>query len=409
MLHTHNFVTREDARSYNYLAATLAKGHGWGYGNSAYRPPGYPVFLAGIYLMVGIPHTVFTSARLAEAVFAALTVGLIGLMARQLAGRTAALIAMAIGAIYIPLVLVGVAMISETLFVPLVLLATNCALRARTSTHSYRWIVLAGIFTGLASLTRGNGIVLGLALAFVVWTVRPRLSWRSALAPVLLLVVMVLTISPWTIRNAYAQHAFIPVTDELGNTLKGTYNPLSAKERFIWNGHGYSNYNSITHDKHLTEAQRNSRLTSAVIRYIGQHPLYLPEAMFWNTMRLLDLQGRRVSQMTARPDEDATAAFADIGVVNFWILGVLAICGAFTLAARRVFRSFWLIPFILWLSVAPITTGTPRFRAAIDPFVILVAAFGIEAIARRSRSVALRWRGRQSGERLATPNGPPTA
>jgi 4-amino-4-deoxy-L-arabinose transferase-like glycosyltransferase len=391
VLHTSNFNLIEDAKSYDYLARTLAQGHGWGYGASAYRPPGYPIFLAGIYLLVGIPHDVFTAPRLVEAFVAMLTVGLIGVMTWQLAGRVAAMIALAIGAVYVPLVLVGVSEMSESLFVPLVLAATVCALRARTAVHRYRWIVLAGLFTGMASLTRGNGLVLGLALAVVVWSATPRMSWRSALSPVLLLVAMALTIMPWTIRNANAQHAFIPVTDELGNTLKGTYNDLGPKQRFIWTPYTAPNYRAIQHDKRLTEAQRDSRLVSAEIEYIGQHPSYVPEAMFWNTMRLLDFQGRRVSRMTARTDEDATAGFADLGVFNFWIVAAVAILGAFTLSARRMPRSFWLVPVILWLSVAPVTTGTPRFRAALDPFVILLAAVGIEAVGaallrRRSRA-----------------------
>jgi 4-amino-4-deoxy-L-arabinose transferase-like glycosyltransferase len=384
VLHTQRFTAILDPHSYDYLARTLARGHGWGYGNSAYRPPGYPVFLAGVYLLVGIPqgHGVFTAARLVEAGLATVTVGLIGRMALALAGRVAALIAMAIAAVYVPLVLVGVSLLSESLFVPLMLAATNCALRARVSKRRYRWIVAAGLFTGLASLTRGNGIVLGFALGVVVWTRRPRRSWRSALGPVALLLVMALTIAPWTIRNAYAQHAFVPVTDELGNTLKGTYNDRSIERKFVWSGHGYSNYQSIQNDKHLTEAQRSSRLTSAVIDFIGQHPLYLPEGVFWNTVRLLDLQGRRESRAIAAVDVDATAAFADIGVVNFWIVGAVAILGAFTLLARRVPRSVWLVPLLMWASVAPVNGGTPRFRAALDPFLILLAAFAIEATAR---------------------------
>jgi 4-amino-4-deoxy-L-arabinose transferase-like glycosyltransferase len=388
VLHTHNFHLIEDAKSYNYLASTLAQGHGWGYGTSAYRPPGYPIFLAGIYLLVGIPHSVFTAPRLVEAVVATLTVGLIGVMTWQLAGRVAAMIALAIGAVYVPLVLVGVSEMSESLFVPLVLAATVCALQARTAMHRYRWIVAAGIFTGMASLTRGNGMLLALPLAVVVWTGRPRISWRSVLSPILLLVVTALTIMPWTIRNAYAQHAFIPVTDELGNTLKGTYNDQAPKQRFIWTPYTAANYKPIQDNKRLTEAQRDSHLISAEIHYISQHPLYVPEAMFWNTMRLLDLQGRRVSRMTARTDEDATAGFADIGVVNFWLVAAVAIFGCFTLAARRMPRSFWLVPIILWLSVAPVTTGTPRFRAALDPFVIALAAVGIQAMG----AALLRWR-----------------
>ncbi|MGI8864785.1 MAG: ArnT family glycosyltransferase [Solirubrobacteraceae bacterium] len=384
VLHTQRFTAILDPHGYDYLARTLARGHGWGYGNSAYRPPGYPVFLAGVYLLVGIPHGhgVFTAARLAEAVLATFTVGMIGLLALQVAGRVAALIALAIAAVYMPLVLVGVSLLSESLFLPLMLAATNCALRARASRHPYRWIAAAGLFSGLAALTRGNGIVLGLALAVVVWTRRPRRSWRSALGPVVLLLVMSLTIAPWTIRNAYAQHAFIPVTDELGNTLKGTYNDLSLKQKFVWSGHGYSNYRSIQNDRHLSEAQRGSRLTSAVIDFIGHHPLYLPDGMFWNTVRLLDLQSRRASRSIAAVDADASAAFADIGVVNFWIVGALAILGGLTLLARRAPRSLWLVPLLMWASVAPVNGGTPRFRAALDPFVILLAAFAIEGGAR---------------------------
>jgi 4-amino-4-deoxy-L-arabinose transferase-like glycosyltransferase len=385
VLHTKNFVARVDAASYNYLAATLAKGHGWGYGTSAYRPPGYPVFLAGVYLLVGIPHAVFTSARLVEAVLATLSAGLIGLMALQLAGRRVALIALAIAAVYVPLVLVGVSLMSESLFVVLTLAATNCALRARAAMHRYRWVVLAGVFAGMAALTRGNGIVLGLALAIVVWPNKPRLSWRSAIAPLVLLLVMAMTIAPWTIRNANVQHAFVPVTNELGNTLKGTYNDFSAKHRFVWEPYTAPNYAAIQKNPHFTEAQRNSHLTSAVLTYISHHPASVPEAMFWNTLRLLDLQGRRVSRTTAYADTFATAGLADFGVVSFWIVAALAIVGAFTPAAKRVPRALWLVPLLLWLSIAPITTGTPRFRAAIDPFVILLAGFAIHAIAMRSR------------------------
>ena len=43
-----------------------------------------------------------------EAVFSTISLGLIGLMALQVAGRVAALISLAIAALYIPLVIVGV-------------------------------------------------------------------------------------------------------------------------------------------------------------------------------------------------------------------------------------------------------------------------------------------------------------
>jgi 4-amino-4-deoxy-L-arabinose transferase-like glycosyltransferase len=395
VLHTRNFWTNIDASSYNLLASGLAQGHGWVLGSSAYRPPGYPFFLAGVYLVFGVPHTSWTDPRLVQAVLlSTVTVGLIGLMAWQVAGRGAALISMAIGALYTPLVLVGASLMTEALFVPLVLGATNCALYSRRAQHSRRWVVAAGFLTGLAALTRGNGLVVGLALALVVWGAKPRLSWRAVASPALLLVVMCLTVLPWTVRNAIAQHAFIPVTTELGTTLGGEYNTASAKHHFLWQIGGYHNYDAIKHDKSISEATRDSRLTSAVINYLEQHPTYLPQAIFWNTMRLWDLQGPLVWQRSARADTDATAAFSDLGAYSFWLVGLFAIGGLFTRAARRVPRSLWAVPFLIWLSEAAITTGTPRFEAALDPFVIMLAAFAVQALARailpgRARSRSL--------------------
>jgi 4-amino-4-deoxy-L-arabinose transferase-like glycosyltransferase len=395
VLATHKFVATHDQQSYNHLATVLAQGHGWAYRASAFRPPGYPYFLAGIYSLIGIPqHDNWTSTRLIEAVLATIAIGLIGLMALQVAGRVAMLITLAIGALYVPLVVVGVSLLTESLLIPLILAATNCALRSRTAPHRYRWILAAGFFAGLAALTRGNGIVAGVALGFVVWTGKPTLALRAILAPATLLVVMALTLMPWTIRNANAQHAFVPVTTELGATLSGTYNDYSATKRFIWEPSGYHNYDAIKNNKRLSEAQQNTRLTSAVLSYVAQHPTYLPQALFWNTMRLLDLQGRRVSRMTARTDENLGATWADAAVIAFWLVGSLAIIGTFTTAAHRVPRALWILPLFLWLSVAPVTTGTPRFRSALEPFIVLLAALAIQAIG----ATLLRWHRRREGQ-----------
>jgi 4-amino-4-deoxy-L-arabinose transferase-like glycosyltransferase len=394
VLDTWKFIPFQDAHSYDWLARGLANGHGWAMGGSAYRPPGYPIFLGFIYKVIGVPaqsnykHIAsqfggWTGVRIVEACVAAVTVGLIGWLAHQIAGRRTALVALGVGAIYLPLIVVGVSLMTESLLVPLTLASVNCALRARVAQKPLRWIVLAGLFAGLAGLTRGNGVVVGIALAFVVWTGRPRWSRRSLASPVLLLATMALTIAPWTIRNAVVQHAFIPVTTELGATLSGTYNTTAAKHHYIWTaGFQYRDYRNIRNNKRLTEAQRNSKLTAAVLKFIGKHPTAVPQAMFWNTVRLLDLEGRFISRRSAHEDVGATRSVADLSVYSFWIVGLLALGGIFTRTARRVPRSLWLVPLFVWLSEAAITTGTPRFRAALDPWFILLAAMGLLGLAR---------------------------
>lgn len=394
------YIPTVDAGSYDFLGRSLANGHGWGLGPSAYRPPGYPFFVAAVYLIIGVPqktHTHvlthfggWTGLRMVEAGLATITVGLMGWLTMQLAGRRAALVAMLVAAVYVPFILVGVSMMTEALLVPLELAAVNCALRARAEGSGARWIVLAGLFAGLAALTRGNGIVIGVALAFVVWTAVPRWSLRSLARPGALLGVMVLTIMPWTIRNAVAQHAFVPVTTELGATLSGTYNSVAAKHHYIWeSGRRYPDYRAVRNGGNgLSEAQRSSKLTSLVLTYVTKHPSAVPEAMFWNTVRILDLGPSKVWRSTAG-DVGATARMAGFEVHEFWLIGLLAIVGLLSGMVRRVPRALWLVPLFIWLSEAPITTGTPRFRAALDPWFILLAGFGVLTLVKFATSLSL--------------------
>lgn len=393
VLHTRTYVPTGDARIYNWLARSLADGRGWAMGDSAYRPPAYPFVLAIIYKLVGAPHVTggtgpfglgqWTPARLGEAALSTLTAGLVGLLARRLLGGRAGLVALAISAVYLPLVLVGVSLMSESLLVPLALAATLCALHAREAPRPTRWLVLTGVLAGLAALTRGNGIAIGAALAFVVGF---RASRPGLFPGLVVLSAMAVTVMPWTVRNAFAQHAFVPVTTELGATLAGTYNDGAARHDYIWtNGVHNPDFRQIRNDRRLSEAERSAALTSAVASYITAHPASLPLAMFWNTVRLLDLEGRFVSRRSARIDLGAPPGSADLAVDEFWAVGLLACAGLAAKAIRRVPRATWLVPLVLWLTEAPITTGTPRFRAVLDPWFILLAAAALEPVLRESQ------------------------
>jgi hypothetical protein len=61
-------------------------------------------------------------------------------------------------------------------------------------------------------------------------------------------------------------------------------------------------------------------------------------------------------------------------------VAALALLGALTRTARRAPPALWLLPLALLAGVVLVTTGTPRFRAPLDPFVILPAAVGAAAI-----------------------------
>ncbi|MBV8944727.1 MAG: hypothetical protein JOZ95_04855, partial [Solirubrobacterales bacterium] len=77
---------------------------------------------------------------------------------------------------------------------------------------------------------------------------------------------------------------------------------------------------------------------------------------------------------------------AGTGVVSFWILCALALAGSFTRLTRAAPRWPWLIPLLLALSVVLVNVETPRFRAPVDPFLILLAAAGLATAAAGVRS-----------------------
>ena len=69
----------------------------------------------------------------------------------------------------------------------------------------------------------------------------------------------------------------------------------------------------------------------------------------------------------------------------FWLVALLALAGCFTRAARGTPWWLWLIPAVMYLSVVFVQSETPRFRSAIDPFLLTLAALAICAIWDRSR------------------------
>src|SRR6201992_2770811 len=80
-----------------------------------------------------------------------------------------------------------------------------------------------------------------LPLAFAVRPGAGRWRAQASLTRVaLLLGCAALTVLPWTIRNAIVMHRLIPVSDESGMKMVGTYNPTSAAAHPVpWRWHFY--------------------------------------------------------------------------------------------------------------------------------------------------------------------------
>lgn len=411
--HTAEQRPRNDAASYDAIAAAIGAGQGYPSGHRrdagerrvtvprAYRPPGYPFALGGVYALSSTraPGR-WAAARVFQAILGVVTVVLVGVLARQLWGGRAGLVALALAAVYVPLIVVGGALISESLFVALILGATACTAALTHSERRWPWAVAAGLLAGLAALTRQNGVVLVVAVAVgaaLAGTARWRRRGvaagahgrtrrrRGLAAGATIVAVAVIAIAPWTIRNALAFGSFVPISTETGNTLAGTYNERSrtqTRDPAAWHtlhqSRTYTAYIKRARREHVPAPQVDAHLTSAALDFIGRHPLYLAEVGYWNTVRLADLAGLPRARFTAATI-GVRADFADAGTICFWVVGALALLGLLSARLRRGPRWVWLVPLALFASEVFVSTETPRFRAPLDPFVILLAALALIA------------------------------
>ena len=277
---TPDYRLVHDALDYNRHAISLANGDGFAlsYGReTAFRPPAYPIFLAAVYWIFG-PSLEW--ARLANALVGTGIVALIGVISLQVWNQRVALIAMALGAVYIPLILVGQSVMSEPLFVLCMLGAIACALK--------RWALAAGVLMGLAILGRANALILLLPLAWAVWK-----GPRPAL---IMIVAAALTVIPWTIRNYVVLDQFVPVSTQLGSALAGTYNSEAMNNRenpAAWMSlKRVDDYRPIFNRvRETNEAVLEKQLRSASLEYIKEHPGAPLKVAWWTSRRMLDLGG----------------------------------------------------------------------------------------------------------------------
>jgi 4-amino-4-deoxy-L-arabinose transferase-like glycosyltransferase len=390
-----SYTPANDAQSYLALASQVAhtgdysnaSGPGTGAGAStgptAYFPPGFPYLLAAVDLIDG--HRTPTGAavhpaRIAQAVLGAVGVAAIGLVALEAFGLTVGLISLAIAAIYPVFVELSGTVYSENLLIPLSMASVWAGLKSRHSVHPYRWIVAAGLLGGLSTLTHQNGAVVILGLLGLTCA-----GTRKIQGPAVLLATAILTIAPWTIRNAIVLHRFIPVSDETGLTLRGTYNPTSAADKQI--PYRWLYYKAIPSDgglyrqaAQLKEPELSSKLESKALHYIGHHPAAPLEVLYHNTRRLLELESsfawRASTYNIGIPESTARVA-----VLCFWLVLLLAIIGAFTRVARNAPKPIWAVPLLYYVSVVFINGETPRFRAPIDPFLIILAGCALATVA----------------------------
>jgi 4-amino-4-deoxy-L-arabinose transferase-like glycosyltransferase len=209
-----------DTTFYEFTAAGLANGHGYTgltFEPTAGWPPVFPFLVSLLYRVFGER----LSLGLALNVFlATATVILIYLIAERVFGRREARVAAGLFAILPgPLFMTGL-FLSETTFI--FMLVAFLALVVFLPDRAWKPVVL-GVALGLAALTRGEGFLM-LAIPLAAWW--GHMDTRTWLRRAgVVIVVMGLTVVPWTIRNAIELDAFVPVSNNANSTLASAHSP----------------------------------------------------------------------------------------------------------------------------------------------------------------------------------------
>lgn len=358
-----------DEREYLALARSVARGEGFRYpadepapgtGQQFGRAPGYPLFLAAIIE----PSTVNQAPRriqIAQAIVGAAGIWLIAAIAGRAAGPRAAAAAAGIAAVYPPLVWMPSYVLSETLFSTMALAAAFILMHL-----SPRTAIAGGALTGLAVLTRPSMLFfVPLAAVWFLWQ-------RRTIEVAGFVLVAVLCVAPWTIRNHRVYGRWIAVASEGGVTFWTGNHPLAK-------GDG-----DLSTNIDLKRAELAFRAAHPGLTPEEMEPIYYRDALAWigrEPAAWLALVARKAFY-TVMPFGPSYAVHSPryriASAASFLLILPAAISGAWRWrGARRAGTS----PAALWLmAAATVAAGLvffpqERFRMpVIDPTLIVTAA-----------------------------------
>lgn len=405
-----------DASAYHLLANNLADGEGYirpfdfllldRVRPTAEYPPLFPAVLS-VVSFLGVESV--DAQRLAMTVVGAGTVVVVALLGRRVGGSTVGLLAAAIAAVYPMLFLSDGVLMAETPYVLLVTLALLLAYRALDDPGPARFALL-GVVIGLSALTRTEGLLLALLLVVPLAAgLRSLGRRRRVVLGAVALGATVLTVLPWTVRNAVRLDAFVPVSNNVGTAVDGANCDLvySGDQIGLWR-ETFSTFGPEARRRPqeeacfegfdieaagFDEADVANTHRSDGFDYARDHVERLPAVAATRWLRTWALF-RPTQQIQFESLEGRPERWQRLGTWMFWVLLPLAAVGA-GLELRRGWREAWpLLATVVLVSITAIATyGQQRFRIAAEPAVVVLAAV---AIVTAVRGVSGRTRARAS-------------
>lgn len=401
-----------DSETYWYLARTIATGEPFQYGEGAriFRTPGYPLILAPLFLAFGNDPPVLAARAVSALLGTASVAGVMGL-ARTLFDERVALLTGVTTAFEPGAITLGVFVLSEAPFCPLMVLnlwAWTLAWRSPDRQGMLMHAAWGGVAAALATLMRPSWLLFVpfaaiLGIAFLVAnrkrvsgsdsqrvlhpvTVTPTPTRSSHLAiSVTMVLALAITMAPWWIRNYTITGRFIPTTLQVGASLYDGLSPIAD---------GSSNMEFVP--GFVAEQQAADKAASSPPLDTFEERLdrrMRDASLAWareNPGRVLQLVGIKLLRMWSPwPNAADLGSFpAKLAIaVGYLPLIVLGLIGAWRYAGRDWSVALLLAPAIYFTLLHVVFVSSLRYRQpAMLLIAILAAAAMVELFDRRRRN-----------------------
>ncbi|MDB5986603.1 MAG: hypothetical protein JWR16_1656 [Nevskia sp.] len=360
-------------------------------------PPGASIFFGLLYKL----DPAWNLSTVVQWLLSLGTMGLVWSLARRLYGTNVAIVALAMVALYFPLIHYAGLFLAENPFTFFMLLTLRLfvhAIEAEQRRRALAWAVLAGLCAGIAASFKTTilGPLAVTGLLYAGFSIKHRRPYWVSLSAAVLLGVATLVVPMSLHCTRLTEGKFcLAATNGPMNILQGHY---GNKFMFHWHDSArnyYFNFGSPTASlRGYTEsvdlpfgaydAAANMKLVRA---YIAEHP---GAALLQSCTNMLDL----FSGSTIWPQ--ATLFRKDFGAVYQWLFWCFILLPAavriglrwrpmMQLAADSLREWLLLGPVLGLMALAFIAEGEVRYRVPFDGLLIILAAQSYVALAQRLR------------------------
>jgi len=397
-----------DNRRYAALATSLSDGAGFAWGPNqptSFRPPLYPLFIAFVWTLAG--EKSLEAVRWVQILLALSSVLLLYHIGRRCFDERTALLASAGLAVYPSFLFFGVLLMTEVLFVTLLLLFILCFERL----HQGPTLALAagtGGALGLAALTRSVMWPFIVVLAVLVWLTVPVGRRRRIFLVAAVIIGYATVVGPWSARNTSLQGTFT-VVDTMGgvNLMIGNY--AHTPEERMWEPRGLrgdkawaSSLPPTAPDGATwTEGKKEKWALRQAVAFMADHPIttlrraVLKFADFWGLERDFIAGVRRGHY---NPPAWITMAGAATITLAYVAVALVAAIGVFLSPPQSGAHVFLLTLVLFVCGVHTVVFGHSRYHLPLIPILLLYAAAAVTSGQWR-QLFARRWR---AGLALAT-------